>query len=381
MKKISLLLITVLLTGALFSCKRQDRDPIETAGVQTELAAALGKSAAETAKEKGVNDTETGKLERYSFVRLPYDAPFKMTAQNGAACEGAEEFQALSYLENYDMAGEGTVGEEYVYYFDADLVNTAERYGDRLDYFADRLSDRVSCTSYSSFMEKFGDDGWIVIGRAAGPREGRIAYFQYEYESGTSVMEEGRTFTDFYVEETLFGTPLEGRIRIQENYQYCFSRHKGRDNHLLELKEFDFALSNDYRILLFIKKSKHFDCYEIFGGSGGLPLTDDYKDYDEDYLNHLGAYLNEDPEEYNESLMEDLNNSSYYQLYKRTENLGRDPKEALEANKDDLLVALAQKYRIKIWPLDSKVYQQNSFPPITMPGSGCLPDGMEKAMK
>ncbi|MBQ3084912.1 MAG: hypothetical protein IJC46_05630 [Clostridia bacterium] len=210
-------------------------------------------------------------------------------------------------------------------------------------------------TSYSDLMEWIGEDGIIVAGYVTGLRESHTSDYQLGY-----------TLTKFQITDLYYGdAPSE--IRIKE--PYCLKADENNEWYFSK-RETDRAvrLTNGERFLLALQKNEEYGCYIR---QYSIKITEDYRDYSEDYKTHLLNFFRGDRSEYAEQ-GEDTSRIEYYlnenneevAYYVPSENIRisywpkRDISDEalLEELQENVVVRLITDYKIKIWPYGHKNY-------------------------
>ncbi len=192
--------------------------------------------------------------------------------------------------------------------------------------------------TYEKLLDRIGEDGRIVAGRATGSR------------TSTPLI-----WTNFAVEKVYWGDSLPAEITVRENYGVYYDENN--EPYILTLGYEYCPLINDQPTLLFIypdpddPKSGNFWTSLI-----PIPLPEDHQDYNETYLTEFLNFFRGDRSVY-----------KYPQLSEKpliidgtagTQKLGgtywptyTDSNKALLAKMDDHpLVQLAVNLKIKLWP-------------------------------
>ena len=239
----------------------------------------------------------------------------------------------------------------------------------QVDVYADAEKREMSDFTFPFIMNRIEENGgFIVSGRACGKRIGvdPRAHEMTVYEDPSAY-----TLTEFEIEKVFYGEPTSKSIVVREGYCPVVTHNV----YQIEYTSDYSGLKNDQTVLLFLipdGKGHYKPTYYQF------PLQEDYAEYSEDYLTEMLDYYRgkESVYKYNEKPLYagqvELENGESAVV--ATGFSTRWPKsdltnqEMLEKFSDNILIQVAARYKIKLWPTGHIKYESTDQPQETMKG-------------
>ena len=194
--------------------------------------------------------------------------------------------------------------------------------------------------TYDRVLEWIGKDGIIAAGYAKGMRE---SFYPY-------------TLTEFAVTD-LYRGELSGKtIKIYE--EYCVYEENGQ-RFLRVTGHSKKRLENDIKYLVFLKPAHNGKYYKLQYRQ--IPLMNDYKEYNEEYLKSVLDFFRGDKTQYiAEGPWSEYDTNTAGEQIRLSHHLAFWPERKVSDEKllnemeNHLLIRLAAEYKIAIWPYGHK---------------------------
>lgn len=209
--------------------------------------------------------------------------------------------------------------------------------------------------TYSRVMEELGEGGIIAAGYATGKR--KSVYNQGSFYTKTS----------FVVTEVYKGRLKPSTIELHEAYAVL----EKMGERYYDTREEQVFLPDDLQVLVFLKPlglGKYKPCWRF------IPLTEDYKAYDEAYLKSVLAFFRGDKSQYiadapwaetHKSIYtgEEVDIEYYLDFWPTREI---DDTALLQELNDHLLIRLATEYKLALWPYGHKNFDQYRYADVEL---------------
>ncbi len=254
-------------------------------------------------------------------------------------------------------------GDEKVYRYDPEVLSQLPS---QVSPNTMKMQGLIYC--YSDLMELIGTNGIIAAGYATGLRE-----------THNKLGEIGYTLTDFVVTDLYYGSETASAIKIKEGHLLMLE--DGYGYYYVPSKDTSI-LKNNKKVLLYLSKEEKTGYYTI--SYPHIPLSADYRNYNDAYLTGLLDFFRGDKTEYRNqekpagaqptpSTVVNGQTVYYYDLIPTFFWPEREisDEDLLAEMNDHVVVRTATEYKIVIWPYGHKNYTggygTSQFHEICMP--------------